>query len=203
MSLPAPISKYVLRIKVYDLTTIHSNTWSSINTNRKNSVTKLSPVAAGHNLSHPPIPNPLPCSFHLSFTFIMSKCSIHLLVSNGRLPTLPINLSKAVTRSCTSKTHRIDIFIHMGFISSLQYKCTTHIYIVTLKIRVMHWGLPWTCAGSERSIMGDSANFLWTKYLHVLLDDLLELWTARSHVLHHFILYMYAMMMQDLDTKQQ
>jgi hypothetical protein len=28
---------------------------------RENSATKLSPVAAGHNLLHPPLPIPYPC----------------------------------------------------------------------------------------------------------------------------------------------
>ena len=39
---------------VYDLTIIHNNGQSSIDTNRKNSVTKLSSMAVGHNSSHQP-----------------------------------------------------------------------------------------------------------------------------------------------------
>ena len=73
MSLPTPISKYVLKILVYDLTTIHNNGRSLIDMNRENSVTKLSPVG---RRTQPVIPInthtiSLPC-FHFSFHhFIM------------------------------------------------------------------------------------------------------------------------------------
>ena len=55
MSLPTPISKYVLKILVYDLTTIHNNGRSLIDMNRENSVTKLSPVSHGTQLVTPTI----------------------------------------------------------------------------------------------------------------------------------------------------
>jgi hypothetical protein len=53
----------------------------------------------------------------------------------------------------------------------------------------------------RRSVRSVSCWRLWElsglKQLQVLLDDLLELWPVGRHILHHLVLYMYAMMMQD------
>jgi hypothetical protein len=54
--------------------------------------------------------NPYPVTIFLPLTYHESN-NIHLLVSNGRLLMLPMNLSIAATRSYTSKTH--DIYICM------------------------------------------------------------------------------------------
>jgi hypothetical protein len=72
-SLPAPISKYVLGIISLWLDQGPCNGRSLIDADRENSATKLCPMAAGHNLLHPPIPipNPYPVTRFLSSIFIM------------------------------------------------------------------------------------------------------------------------------------
>jgi len=73
----------------------------------------------------------------------------------------------------------------------------TYIYIYSdIKNRGYAPGL----ALGRRSVRSVSCWRLWElsglEHLQVLLDDLLELGAAGRRVLHHFVLYMYAMMMQ-------
>ena len=79
------------------------------------------PLATGHNLLHPPIPVPYPCPVSSFFHyFIMRVIIISPIVSNGRLLTLPKNLSIAVTRS-----------ILVGLIGRYIYACSFHKMPVT------------------------------------------------------------------------